>query len=105
MSEIDRTQAPIPVPHGLLTAVWEPLRDSVYEREIAEGAVCDTLQWLKAHGMLDGHEQLEGCRIAAENYAEGIKYGESIPSGFGDAFKAVLTCRQALDDEIAEASK
>lgn len=40
--------------------------------------------------------QLEKCAIAANSYADAIALGEP----FGDAMKAVLVCRQALDDMI-----
>jgi hypothetical protein len=47
--------------------------------------------------------QLKGCAIAARSYAEGVEYGTA--SGYGDEFKAVLTCRQALDSEIKVAKE
>jgi hypothetical protein len=48
-------------------------------------------------------DQLNGCKIASRNYADGVAYGGTIPSGFGDAFKEVLRCRQSLDDALGGA--
>lgn len=49
----------------------------------------------------DAKDQLELCAIAAHDYDAAVEFGKTIPSGYGDAAKRVLTLRQNMDAEIA----